>query len=905
MASSNKKIAIPVPTAGLRADIDRSVSDADMIVAGENVVSIDRTIRPRPCHRLSTINSDQGLSWSTVINGNVESVGRLTYSSYEILVASQMDPGPPPVGSFLFSQDGQTWESFTTSLPGTNLRVQGWHVIPQASSGQDLLWAPFVHPVTGEFFVFWSPNFQSWIADPGNVLLVLTQFAWARSVLGSDWQPSTYHGSWVDGNDLYLSVKELNSGSYTSIKFENLEDTWDDASLGKRLTLVRPSEIEDGSSVRILFADNGHVWTVWEDTSARQWLVDYPSISGDVLEPDGVYPPTQHGMSEIASAGYNPDDTSLVIVGGDRVTRFTVSTEAFTLLLSAASAGFKLYGHDGTDEFAIGSRCFKTQDGWVTPIALQSSPSLDMRQLAFIEYPSDPGNYDWYAFGVDPDGDQNVYDVPDGLPSEGECTSIFQVDLPLQPHSIFLGTTKTIFLFNRSTGKWENKMSTLPLSGSRENHPVIFRTFEQGGETWMLATNGVYEPVMWYEGIPGDEFIPIEYDYDADPNYPDHGVVGAPVASSMAIVGSRMVLAGVDGYGITFSEVEDHRRGWNTAAASPGDVWLTYALLGDTPGRIVSIQEITALQAAIYKEDAIYHLVTQAEFVGQNAPFRYELSKAGIAGPCSGLSIVRMLDGRQAYLANDGGVYLYDGVSPFDVGRHVRSAVQEDLDEYRLGLSWGMVDPYNKLLWFIYPTQNGKTNRGIILQVDQPPPWPAWKVGFPVGWDMAAGGRLFNFSDRSIGSFGSLKIGQVPDPIGSFSSGLYEMSIAKSDCTWYTQKWSDDGDYTDGGIPIDTSWTQGWEAAGDPFKFVTAQECQHLINSDDPNFEIGFWLEAEQANVNDILIDDIEYIGPSSHYSRTTHRLTGKRFAASFRAAITRAFKWGGLVMYHRDRNVR
>lgn len=961
MASQNEKVMIPVPQAGLREDIDRTVSNSDMVVSGENIVSIDGTVRPRPCHKLSTLNADQGLSWALswdALNEGFDtiSVQGLDDGTNELLIASVWNQTDPLDWAVYYSDDeGATWNQTQTGLDSAQYRVtfdafilldtgSGWQLICTGIDAWDKPWFRY------------SFNVSTWLASPSTVSLNF-QYPWGIWYWGN-YDPvlpsSTFKRADLDTTVTYsgtppysglagvlwsaytMNIRE-STGNELIIKTEQALDPGDPNHV--LAVFEMPPGANSGLGTKYITAGNGHVWVYWFDANGRPIICDYDWEEGDTHTTYTAYNYSVHGMDIIEDAGYNSSG-DVIFVGGDKVVKFSSGT--FTTVLLSASAEFKLYGDDGVKEFALGQSLFSSDDNWATALQLQSSPSADMRQMTFVEYSADPGNYNWFAMGSDPyTGAVNIYDMPDVPGNYGECTNIFQVDIPTDPYSIFNGTESMLMQFDRDSAQWINRSFgvfsddtnypdasvTYPgefpndsyyLSGTRGVNPVIFRAFETAGYTWILATNGVFPPCMMYDGIgnpgtPGteDEFTPIgaaTFDPNVGGVYGDVGFIGAPVAETMAIVGQRMVLGGIAGsqgnYGITFSDVGDHRVGWNYWT-NPSDAWAEYAVLGDTPGKIVTIQEITALAAAIYKEDAIYHLVTQAEFLGQNAPFRYELIKSGIAGPCSQLSVVRMLDGRQAYIATDGGVYLYDGVNPVDTGRHIRKAIQKDLDEYNLGLSWGMMDPYNKLLWFFYPTQNGRTNRGIVLQVDQPPPWPAWRVAFPFGWDMATGGRLFNFSDRSIGSFGDVEIGAVPDALGDFASGLYEISLARHDNTWYKQSWADDGDYTDALIPITVKWTQGWEAIGDPFRFATAQECQHLISSNDQSFQIGFRLEAEQAESNDILVEDWEYIGPSSHYSRTTHRLTGKRFAASFRAAITRSFKWGGLGLYHSMRGLR
>jgi hypothetical protein len=922
MASDNDKIMIPVPTMGLREDVDRSVSDANMIVSGENVVSVDGTIRPRPCHKLSSINGNQGLSWGISWNGATEAgtplcVDEVSFPALTCLISAYLDESTGDNRVIVSLDEGASWDVITSNLDGLShlqyVAFKEWQL-----SGIDNLFVAVLYPGTLEpfFYITQSVTFPFWLADPLNATFQLV-FMTRALVLDPRYYPSKFDRLSLDSSDnwIYCSFARADRDpAITVYKFEDFDHHY-------ILDFSPPPGITK-DSIKFLFADMGHIWCTGLHVDGDLCLIDYTASSGQSQTSFVLHRGSAHSMTTILGGGSDPSGDP-VFVGGDLVVKFNGSS--FELLMSSGSAEFKLYGHDGTNEFALGQSLFMTSDGWANRLQLQSSPSTDMRKMTFIEYSASPGDYNWFALGSDPStGVVNIYDMPDDQGDDGECTSVFQVDLSIDPYAIFCGTTQKLLRFNRSTSQWENisfgfnsdsanypdSSVTFPpaggwglpndsylLGGSREYNPVIFRTFEVDDYTWVLAANGVSPPFMWRSGIADDEFTPI----GQPGKWGGVGFIKAPPAKSMAIVGSRMVLA-IGDYGLTFSAVNDHRKGWD---ASAGDLWTTYALLGDTPGKVVTIQEITALTAAIYKEDAIYHLITQAEFLGQNAPFRFELVKAGISGPCSQLSVVRMLDGRQAYLANDGGVYLYDGVNPMDAGRHIRKAIQRDLDEYSLGLSWGMVDPVNKVVWFFYPTQNGKTNRGIMLQVDQPPPWPAWRITFPFGWDMAAGGRLFNFGDKSIGSFGTTPFGVVPDALGEFASGFYTMSLARADNTWYTQRWDDDGDYTDAGIPISLNWLHGWEAGGDPFRFMTAQECQHLINSDDPNFQIGFRIHAEQANVNDIEIDDIEYIGPGSHYSRTTHRITGRRFAPEFLGSISRAFRWGGLGLYYYMRGLR
>lgn len=486
---------------------------------------------------------------------------------------------------------------------------------------------------------------------------------------------------------------------------------------------------------------------------------------------------------------------------------------------------------------------------------------------------------------------------PGTVADPGEVTSIVQMDTDNEEDAIFNGTTKEIFHLDRSTNSWD-PITGSSLAGVHGDNPVIFRGFENNALTWLLATNGQEYPQVWEDSMAATRAMGVVPVGDAN-HQGSGGVEGdaAPIARCMAVAANRVLLGnlpGISSSAVDVSNFNDMDRGWGQVQTS---------ILGDTAGPLVAMNEISALQVAMYKTDAIYHAIAQVEFMGVAAPFRFEMVKAGIVGPCSPMVVVRMHDGTQAYLARDGGVYVYDGVAPQDVGRNVRHMIQPNLDTNNIGKAWGMVDPMRKLVWFFYPTQAGGLNRGVVMSVDQGMPWPVWSVELPHGWQMAAGARLFFSSDKTLGELQE-PMGGVEQTLGGFQQGREEMVMGRLNNAWYTQKWTDNGNYTDDGLPINVDLVTGYDFyGGSGIQFKTVHELYHLFNSPDPMLKLEVMLRARGL---DATTKETTSVSISTGTKlKSSHRVSGTRFATRLRGSITRMFNWGGAVATFRPRGMR
>jgi hypothetical protein len=514
----------------------------------------------------------------------------------------------------------------------------------------------------------------------------------------------------------------------------------------------------------------------------------------------------------------------------------------------------------------------------------------------------------------------------------GDSTTIYQMDMDDEDSVVVQGTTKALLRLDRANAEWDritadhaqtsgadpwnqNNTDVPPLSvsddraeyesgttidGTYGTHPWVFRSFEAQGQTFLLGTNGQCRPICYHPDMVGGFArrmgeVPPDDPNDVNPWDPLSWPVGylqagnlAPVARCMAVGANRVMLANLPAtspYAVEVSGFNDPDRGWG---------FEQFSLLGDTPGEIVSLNEISALSVAMYKTDAIYQAIAQTEFLGVAAPFRFELSKAGISGPCSPNSVLRNYDGKHIYVARDGGVYMYDGVAPIDGGRNIRRMIQGDLDLDSLGKTWGMVDTDRKLVWFFYPSKSGLVNKGLVLSTDQGYPWPVWPVSLPQGWDFAAGGAVFLEDDITIGDIGRLG-DYTTETLGSFSAGAQQLLMGTRGNAWFSQKWEDDGDYTDGNLPIPIDLLGGWVTPGGVHRW-TADELYHLFSSPDPELELLITLYAQQFGEEILKSKDVP-LTANRLRRRTRHRVSGTQFAVGMKGAIDRFFQWGGGIL--------
>jgi hypothetical protein len=465
----------------------------------------------------------------------------------------------------------------------------------------------------------------------------------------------------------------------------------------------------------------------------------------------------------------------------------------------------------------------------------------------------------------------------------------------------------TLRLYLRSDGTDPDTAYTSPgvegrygqIIGTFSDNRWTFRFVEKGNNKFLIGTNGD-QPVAFNDGYSRARLVG-----DADNSGAiDGDEVLPPKAKCMAVANNRLVLCNLPDlspFGCVFSDPIDFDAGYDNPV-----------LLADTQGAIVAARELTAITIAIIKEDAIYHGISQAEFMGVSAPMRFELIKTGISGPCSDASVLYLPDGRLCWLGRDGGVYAYDGVAPVDMGRHIRHLIQAEIDPERFDEVTGMVDPVKNLLWFFYPTTTGEPgnlNRGIVCSIDQGEPWPTYQVQYPTDWVIAAGIHAFFFSDRTYSSFGTpssgARWGDFPtQAYSSFERGYFGMVFARKNNTWYTQLWgAEPGMYNDFGTSMRVLWEHGGNDFGDMLRFKTVHEIHH--NWDIDGFDLFTTTLTSQRYSPRDLSESSQEIDYSSYRMRNTFRQSGTKHWIKVEGDIDNMFNWGGANVLFSNRGLR
>jgi len=158
--------------------------------------------------------------------------------------------------------------------------------------------------------------------------------------------------------------------------------------------------------------------------------------------------------------------------------------------------------------------------------------------------------------------------------------------------------------------------------------------------------------------------------------------------------------------------------------------------LADTPGEVVAIQEMGIQQFAVYKTDAIYTLTAQSGL----SPFAPYLRASGIQGPVSPRSVVALNDSTHIYLGRDGGIYMFNGGLPQDLGDQFRTWISRELDRDNVENSFLLFDENQKQVHVFYPVKGlgGIVRKGLTIDVSKQPytGWPILYSKQSMAYDM-------------------------------------------------------------------------------------------------------------------------------------------------------------------------
>ncbi len=426
-----------------------------------------------------------------------------------------------------------------------------------------------------------------------------------------------------------------------------------------------------------------------------------------------------------------------------------------------------------------------------------------------------------------------------------------------------MGTSLGWWKYDAATNTFTN-ISGTALTGSPTQQQV-FRVFQKAGATHLLGINEADVLQKW------------------DGNAATYSAAGGspPKARCMAI-NARHVLLGnlksgatISPVGVDVSANADFETGWGSTQTE---------LLADTPGDIMGMSEHGNLLTVIYKTDAIYKAIA----VGAVDSFEFTLALAidEKSGPCSTLNIVKLSEGADAYLGNDGAPRIYDGASsPFEFSAAASRWIKDNANFSALRRSFGFYDPLIKLIYFVFVEQNkGDTNLAAVID-------PKTGVFHPYRWDTLrfSAGIMLN---ASTGLTISEMVGTLADQeltLAEFET--IEPRLILGEIGGQSYK---DSALTDNGVAITNFWEGGLQSLGNGRLFKTVQFIDHefvkAAAAQAVTVKLG---KSQYGETRTLTTGKTLAVGGNGPY-RTSHRITARKISMRMEANATQAVKYKG-----------
>lgn len=434
-----------------------------------------------------------------------------------------------------------------------------------------------------------------------------------------------------------------------------------------------------------------------------------------------------------------------------------------------------------------------------------------------------------------------------------------------------LGTDKAWWKLNGST--WTSLAGGVPLTGT-EDDAIVFRTFSKAGATWLLGTNGTDVPKKWdgataaYASVGGSP----------------------PRARCMCVVADRVVLgnllsgATVSPLAIDVSANKDFDSGWGTQLV---------ALLADTEGGIVSMEEMGTLNAAILKSDSVYMLIAQASI----DPFRVQWVKSGIPGPASAKMSAKMADGSVAFTGKNGMVSVFDGSNVQQLPYSIQKQITKTANLEQINRGFMMYDPDRRELWIIYPlVGSDNSNGGILINMSTMGVYPLRFNGFFV----SAAGKIATTSGLTIGDLTG-PIGGLMGTIGSLASTTVLRRLVVGEIGGQTLE---ENGTSDNGSAIPFYWET--PVRGTAERYMTIDRIRHRFRpaQNDQNVSLALGKRNQGAETPDY--GTPKTINLKSTLRRVTgHRTTAEYFSLKFSGNGTEPIVYQGSALYGHKRGQR
>jgi len=464
-------------------------------------------------------------------------------------------------------------------------------------------------------------------------------------------------------------------------------------------------------------------------------------------------------------------------------------------------------------------------------------------------------------------GDPLVYERPMGITTYGT---------DIETQSVVVGTDKGWWVLNTDGSLTDITDRTDELTASLKTEQVVFRIID-------CAAPGVSGTAPILIGVNGNDTAKY-WAGDPDVDY-DEVLDGADtiVAKSLISIFNRIVYLNVTvgGYNYPDGLVYTNYLTFNDWSAT------NTIRLADTPGYIVGGMEFGNMMAAIYKSDAIY----LCSAIGQpNAPFRFDLKVANIAGPVSPLAIVPISSGMHIYLGKDGDVVMFDGANIRSLGPHIHAHFQKYMDFEKADMAFGFYDYARKELYFVFPPYNSTDcNNAVLINFTNPSMPTLWPLHYPVNF--GAGRVVMLNQSKTIGGLAGT-IGGLEGAIGDFGSYTPVPMLGTAiDTTVESHLYTTTG-VDDNGTAIQHYLRTGWYDLGETTRWKTLKEIDHLFNRSDGqvvSVELCVSSSGENADLTTpqtITLNEGPY--------KTYHRSTGRLFALIYSGSCNDEVEWLG-----------
>lgn len=391
------------------------------------------------------------------------------------------------------------------------------------------------------------------------------------------------------------------------------------------------------------------------------------------------------------------------------------------------------------------------------------------------------------------------------------------------------------------------------------DHPVDLRGYDYAQKTWVVAANQNDRITAW--------------DGQLDSKVQICGQ-NAPFAKTICISGGR-VLAG----NVRFADPGDDLLA--PLAIVYSDTFLGQAFnnwhpelairLADTPGEVVKLLELGNLAAACYKTDALYMLVFQTG----NNPFRPQLMASNVPGPIGVRACVAVNMNTHFFLAEDGGIYTFDGSYPRNFSQNISRTIQSELDLNYKERAFLSFTPRLNAVLAMYPTKgsDGRVNRGMWIDMEKAAGWPfEWDGAW---FDFTAGNPVQTIENYAMGGV-TLRMGNVLSALAEGESLQPDFFLGAVDGTTYVM---DEEAGNDWGEAILALFRSGITEFGNQDRYSLMKEIEFIINRTNTPHSIALEVWAADHGIDVKPIDhqtiDIFQEGPYFAEIRKKFRFWG------------------------------